>query len=358
VSGDLHVVGGDVEVVIRSGVVVDDGPAPDSGTLDATGCLVLPGWIDVQCNGGGGIDLTAEPERLWEVAALLPRFGVTAWLPTIVTSPPDRVDRALAALADRPPDLGPVAEPLGLHLEGPFLNPVRRGAHVAALLADPIADAGRAEGWSRDGGVAMVTLAPELPGGLDLARALAEREVVVSAGHTDASAAELAAAVDAGVSMVTHLFNGMNPLHHRAPGVPGTALADERLHVGVIADGVHVDGAVVALAWRLLGERFVLVTDGVAPMGAPGAAGQGVRLADGTLAGADLAMDGAVRNVASFTGAGLRAAATAASSAPASLLGDRSRGHLRPGARGDVVVLRPDGTVVATVVAGRVAGAS
>ena len=115
-------------------------------TLDATGCHVLPGLVDLQCNGAGGIDLTAEPERLWDVAALLPRFGVTAWLPTIVTSPPDRIDRALATLSDRPAGIGPIAEPLGLHLEGPFLNPVRRGAHDPSLLADPILDLGRAAG--------------------------------------------------------------------------------------------------------------------------------------------------------------------------------------------------------------------
>jgi N-acetylglucosamine-6-phosphate deacetylase len=144
----------------------------------------------------------------------------------------------------------------------------------------------------------------------------------------------------------------MNPLHHRAPGVPGTALADERLHVGVIADGVHVDPVVVRLAHRLLHDRFVLVTDAVAPMGTPGAAGKGVRLADGTLAGADLAMNDAVANLAAYTGAGLGAAVSSASSAPAAAIGAGERGHLRPGARGDVVVLRPDGTVEATVISG------
>jgi N-acetylglucosamine-6-phosphate deacetylase len=323
--------------------------------LDADGGIVVPGFVDLQCNGAGGIDLTAEPERLWEVAALLPRFGVTAWLPTIVTSPPDRVDRALAALGARPAGLGTIAEPLGLHVEGPFLNPVRRGAHDPALLADPAADAGRIAGWSRETGVALVTLAPELPGALDLLRALTDRGVIVAAGHTDAGYDEMHAAVDAGVSMVTHLFNGMNALHHRAPGVPGAALSDERLHAGMIADGVHVDPAVVALAWRLLGERFVLVTDAVAPMGTPGATGQGVRLGDGTLAGADLPMDGAVRNLTAFTGCTLREAARAASAHPATVLGDPTRGHLDPGARGDLVVLSPDGEVRATVIAGEFA---
>jgi N-acetylglucosamine-6-phosphate deacetylase len=356
-TGSLDVVGDGVAVAIRDGTVVDAGVASHdaAASLDAAGGVVVPGFVDLQCNGAVGIDLTTEPERMWEVAAALPRFGVTAWLPTIVTSPPDRAERALAALADRPAGMPPLAEPLGLHLEGPFLNPARRGAHDPSLLADPAAEADRAATWSRARGVAVVTLAPELPGALDLARALRAAGVVVAAGHTDATYEQLEEAADAGVSMVTHLFNGMSPLHHRRPGVPGAALTDGRLRVGVIADGVHVHPAAVALAWRLLGERFVLVTDAVAALGTDAAGGQGVRLPDGTLAGADLGMDAAVANLAGFAGTSLADAAAAASAAPAAALGDATRGHLRTGARGDLVVLGPDGRARTTVVGGRVA---
>jgi N-acetylglucosamine-6-phosphate deacetylase len=368
----LAVVGGDVDVHVDGDRVVAVGaglgPPIGAAVVDAAGCTVVAGFVDLQCNGAGGVDLTSEPERLWEVAALLPRYGVTAWLPTIVTAPPDATQRALAALADRPsaPAGKPVAEPIGLHLEGPFLAPSRRGAHDPHHLADPLADGARAATWSREAGVAMVTLAPELPGALDLAEALLGRGVVVAAGHTDATASQAAGAADRGVTVVTHLFNAMAPLHHRAPGLAGAALTDPRWRCGVIADGLHLDPAVVALAWSALGERLVLVTDAVAALGAPPgpvplagampeATGHGVRLADGTLAGSDLSMDRAVRNLAAFSGCSLTEAAAAASAAPASVLGLAERGQLAPGALADVVVLSPGGEVVATIVRGVVA---
>jgi N-acetylglucosamine-6-phosphate deacetylase len=212
----------------------------------------------------------------------------------------------------------------------------------------------------------MVTLAPELPGALDLAEELSGRDVVVAAGHTNATAEEAAAAADRGVGMVTHLFNAMAPLHHRAPGLVGAALTDNRWRCGLIADGLHVDPAVVALAWAALGPRLVLVTDAVAALGAPSgpvplagatvhASGDGVRLPDGTLAGSDLSMDRAVRNLARFARCRLHEAAAAAAASPAAVLGLDDRGRLEPEAVADVVVLSPDGEVVATIVRGAVA---
>lgn len=364
--GDLFITGGDVDVAVRAGTIeaVGSGLRRPAGVdvLDAGSSVVLPGFIDLQCNGGFGIDLASEPKRLWELAALLPRTGVTAWLPAIVSAPPDITDGGLAALAAHPGGL--VAEPLGLHLEGPFLAPARRGAHDPRHLATP--DRDRASDWSAQAGVALVTLAPELPGALEVVRDLVGRGVVVAAGHSDATAEEAEAAIEAGVSFVTHLFNAMAPLHHRAPGLAGVALADDRLRAGVIADGVHLHPRAVAVAWRALGERLVLVTDAVAAMGAPDALARlgrqhvaagpdGVRLADGTLAGSDLSMDRAVRNLAELGGCTLREAAAAASSAPADVLGRSDRGRLVPGARGDVVLLTSAGEVVATVIGGHVA---
>ena len=296
------------------------GPSSAGRLLDAAGLCVVPGFVDLQCNGGFGIDLASEPERLWELAALLPRSGVTAWLPTIVTGPPEVRARALAALrAGPPPALAdvPLATPLGLHLEGPFLAPDRRGAHDPAWLRPPRrlgrlppvrpsrprglglvpaasrtwrpatpTPAGPASsrlfpgalqgaeelaaevaGWSPEAGVALVTLAPELPGALDLVRALAGRGVVVSAGHSSATAAQAEAAIDAGVRYVTHLFNAMAPLHHREPGLAGVALTDDGVAAGLIADGIHVDARAVRLAARALGPRLSLVTDAVAAQG-------------------------------------------------------------------------------------------
>jgi N-acetylglucosamine-6-phosphate deacetylase len=350
---DLVVRGGDVDVVVRDGVVVDGAAAPGSEVLDADGCLVVPGYLDLQCNGGFGIDLTAEPERLWELAEHLPRTGVTAWCPTIVTSPTDITDRARATLAAGPPPGWLGARPLGLHLEGPFLSPQRTGAHDRRHVSG--IDAERAASWSAAGGVAIVTMAPELDGGLDLVRALVSRGVVVSAGHSDATEAEARAAIDAGASLVTHLFNAMAPLHHRAPGLAGVALADERVRVGIIADGVHVHPTTVAAAWAALRSRLVLVTDAVAALGTDAATDGGVRLPDGTLAGSGVPMHRAVRNLAEFAARPLRAAVDAATTTPAAVLGRTDVGHLRAGGRGDLVVLRPDGELVATVVGGVVA---
>ncbi len=220
------------------------------------------------------------------------------------------------------------------------------------------------EGWSD--GVALVTLAPELPGALGVVRDLAEAGIVVAAGHSSATAAESRAAIDAGVRYVTHLFNAMVPLGHREPGLPGVALTDERVRVGVIADGVHVDPAVVALAARALGDRLTLVTDAVAALGAPGgpvrlasqwaeAGDDGVRLPDGTLAGSTLALDRAVRNLVAFAGVPLADALAAASAAPAATLGRTDRGTIAPGAVADIVLVDAGGGLVATVAAGRVA---
>jgi N-acetylglucosamine-6-phosphate deacetylase len=307
---------------------------------------------------------------LWEVAAVLPRWGVTAWLPTIVTAPAGARRRALEAWrAGPPPSLAggaALARPLGLHFEGPFLAPERRGAHPLKYVAAPDPALVESEGWA--GAVALVTLAPELPGALDLIRALVAQGIVVSAGHSSATAAEARAAVDAGVSYVTHLFNAMAPLHHREPGLAGVALSDDRLRAGLIADGLHVDPAVVAVAARALGDRLSLVTDAVAALGAPpgpvplgtltaevSAEDGGVRLPDGTLAGSTLALDQAVRNLVAFAGVPLADAVGAVTTVPARLLGLADRGTLDPGAAGDLVLLDDDGTLVATVIGGRVA---
>jgi N-acetylglucosamine-6-phosphate deacetylase len=361
--GQLIITGADVlregswvagDLVCRDGLVVD-GPE-DTGAeatrVDGSGLLVAPGFVDLQCNGGLGVDLTRAPERLWELAAALPRWGVTAWLPTIVTAPDGAIDAALAALAAGPPPGWTGAVPVGLHLEGPFLSPATRGAHPEALLREPSLDA--IAGWSRAAGVAVVTLAPDLPSADEVVRALVARGVVVSLGHTPATAAGATAAIDAGARWVTHLFNAMAPLHHREPGLAGVALTDDRVHVGLIADGIHVHPAAVALAQRALGPRLTLVTDAVAALGrAPAPEAGGVRLPDGTLAGSDLPMDQAVRNLVAFSGCDAAPALDAATAAPAAVLGDTGRGHLATGARADLVLLDPDLHVVSTWVAGQ-----
>jgi N-acetylglucosamine-6-phosphate deacetylase len=312
-----------------------------------------PGLVDLQVNGAHGIDLTAEPWRLWEVAAVLPAYGVTSFLPTVITSAPEMRAAALEALAaGRPPEVPRGAVPLGLHFEGPMIAPSRRGAHPETWLRPPSLEL--VDGWSREAGVLMATIAPELPGALEVIEALVGRGVVVSIGHT--AAADVSAAIAAGASCFTHLFNAMPPLLHRVPGPVGAAL-DGSLVAGILVDGHHLDPAVVRLAWRLLGpSRFLSVSDTTAALGLSGAATLGdqevtveegaVRLADGTLAGSAASLLDCLRELVRVTGCGVDEALATATTTPARLMGiDRPD---------DRVLLGPSLDVVATVVGGEV----
>lgn len=388
VRGGIDVHGDPIDVVIRDGVIVSaTAPADstastapaDAPVLDAAGLTLAPGLIDLQVNGAGGVDITAEPERLWDVAAVLPRFGVTAFVPTVITSAPEARERALATLAAGPRTEGGRlgAVPLGLHFEGPMISPARKGAHPPQWLVEPSTEL--IEHWSRDAGVLMVTIAPELPGALDLIRSLAARGVVVSVGHTQASAATVEAAIAAGARMMTHLGNAMPPLLGRDPGPVGVALGGldgeyGGLAAGVIADGHHLDALTVNAAWRALGpssgrSRFIAVTDTTAALGIPDGpsrlgdqdvivADGTVRLADGTLAGSAASLPQCLQFLRTATGCTLAEAVGSCTSAAASLIADPTRGTLEVGARGDLTLLDTDTTalgVAATIVGGRIA---
>src|SRR5688572_19755320 len=221
-----------------------DEPAPPGvPVLPATGLSAEPGFIELQVNGIGDADFTADPSSISRGSALLPRHGVTSFLPTIVTSPRGTVEDALAVLGREFDG----AAPLGLHVEGPFLSPHRLGVHDPALRRDPELREIRA--WLA-GGTRMITLAPELPGALEAIEAVVEGGGVAAIGHTDADASTVRRAIDAGARYATHLFNAMPPLHHRAPGPVGALLADDRVTVGLIADGVHVDPLILGLVAR------------------------------------------------------------------------------------------------------------
>jgi N-acetylglucosamine-6-phosphate deacetylase len=361
VRGGSDVHGAPLDLAISDGVVVDDADGP---VLDATGLTVLPGLIDLQVNGCAGIDVTAEPTRLWEVGVALTTYGVTAFVPTVITSAPAARDEALRTWAAGPPPDWEGAEPLGLHFEGPFLSPARRGAHPEQWLTSP--DLELVAGWSRTAGVVMVTIAPELPRALDVIEALAARGVLVSVGHTDATAGEVQAAVAAGARCLTHLGNAMPPLRSREPGPVGTALGGAGLVAGVIADGHHHDPLFLSTVWRALGPgRFLSVSDTTAALGLPdGPVRLGdqqavvrdgtIRLADGTLAGSAASLPACLRTLQRTTGASLADVVATATTTPAGLLDDPQRGHVRRGARGDVTLVDADLTVAATVVGGRV----
>ena len=236
--------------------------------IDGTGLLLAPGLIELQLNGGFGHDFTADPESIWEVGARLPASGVTAFLPTIVSSPAATVRRAQAVLAAGPPPGYRGAVPLGLHLEGPFLSPDAAGAHDPAALRLP--DPGEAASWTPAAGVRLVTLAPELPGALEAIAVLAGNGVTVAAGHSRATYDEAVAAIAAGIRYGTHLFNAMPPIDHREPGLVAALLEDPRVVIGLIPDGIHVHPALVRLVRDLVGiDRFSVVTDGTAAMGMP-----------------------------------------------------------------------------------------
>ena len=313
--------------------------------------------MDLQVNGFHGHDAPDGPAAISGISQCLPRTGVTAFLPTIISRPLDEGRRFVAAAAEAD---APGARVLGAHLEGPFLNPRRGGAHDPACMWPPTADrvAALLERPPR-----MMTLAPELENGVEAVRTLTCAGVTVSIGHSDATYEQALAAVEAGARFATHLFNAMPPLHHRAPGVVGATLDDGRVTAGLVADRIHVHPTLLALAFCAKGAgRLALTTDQVSAAGMPpgryrisGRAvvrkGDEVRLADGTLAGSAATMDLLVRNAAAQFG--LQAALTMASRTPARLLGLHRLGRLAAGCEADLVVLSRDLRVVRTLVAGR-----
>lgn len=322
--------------------------------------IVAPGFIDLQVNGGHGIDFGEEPERMGEVAEWLPETGCTAFLPTIISSFAERYRRVFDTLPAIEDAAG--ARVLGLHLEGPFLAPAKKGAH--SLEAIEGADDALFDELLEEGAVRLVTLAPERSGALQRIARLVERGVLVSLGHSNATYEQFEAGIDAGARMATHLFNAMSQLDSRAPGAAGAALVDERVTVGLIADGIHTHPATLALTARAKGrDGIALVSDMMAAAGMPPGSyslndipvvvdDTSARLADGRLAGSILTMDAAVQNMAAWGGVSIADALTMASTIPARLLGRDDLGVIEPGTQADLVILHPDLAVAETWIAG------
>jgi N-acetylglucosamine-6-phosphate deacetylase len=330
------------EVVVDGGVIAEIRPARGA-VPDVT---LVPGFVDLQVNGIGTVDVAVAAGDDWATLdrALLAQ-GVTTWCPTLTTAPLRALEEALRRVgnaagrpAGRRPDIA------GAHLEGPFL--AVPGAHRPELLRPEVDRA-----WldSVAGMARIVTLAPELPGALEAVSALSARGVLVALGHSACDAETAMAAAAAGARLVTHLGNAMGEFRPRAPGLLGAALADERLSVSVIADGVHSHPVFLRTVFAAKSPGSVaLVTDAVAS-----SAGTGVppRLPDGTLAGSVLTMDGALSAVVRHRATGLAGAVESASTTPARLLGLRDRGAIAPGLRADLVALEggADGWSVASV---------
>ncbi len=336
VGGSL--VPGDVEIV--------DGRIGRVGvpTPNGRGRIAVPGFIDLQVNGFGGVDfLEADAAGYRRAGEALLETGVTGYLPTLITTPEDELVAAMREI----PIVAEGPRILGIHLEGPFLSPIRLGTHPASARRDP--EPKLLERLLAAGPVRIMTIAPELPGAGALIDALHSRGVTVSCGHSDATAEQANAAFDRGVHTVTHLFNAMRPFEHRDPGIAGAALARDDVIVQIINDGVHLAPDTVGLVWHAAAGRVALVTDATAGAGvSDGAYSLGslevvvrdgaVRGPNGVLAGSVLTMIDAVRNLHAL-GVGLAEAIGAATSVPASVLGLPTLGRLDRDLPADLVVV-------------------
>lgn len=355
-------------VVIRDGRIaaLDFSPAsPSEADFDFGEALITPGLIDLQLNGGLGLDFTQQPETVEIVAEAVSKWGVTAFLPTFITAPFETYHAALQYLQDRKP-ARPGAHVLGAHLEGPYLNPAFRGAHDASFIREPsLGELNRLLTYSS---LKFITLAPEEPGGLELIRQAAAHGILLATGHSGATYEQGLAAFAAGATCATHLFNAMPPLHHRKPGLVGAVLDRPDVTANLIVDGIHLHPAIVKLIYRLKGwQHTCLVTDAMAGMGmAPGRyelAGQVVvvdktsaRLAErDTLAGSILTLNAALRNMVEFSGCPPYEAVAMATVVPARLLGIADhKGRLQPGFEADIAVFSPDFEPLLTIAGGTV----
>jgi N-acetylglucosamine-6-phosphate deacetylase len=343
---------------------------PDDDVVDLAGRWVLPGFVDIHVHGGGGMSFTdGDDHQAGQVAEFHARHGTTSIVASLVTAPLAELEHRAAMLADLAAD-GVIA---GVHLEGPFLSAARCGAQDPRYLIPPdravlarLIKAGRGE-------LRMITIAPELPGALDLVKDTVDAGITAAIGHTDATAAEASAAIDAGASHATHLFNGMRPLHHRAPGAVGALLDRREVTCEVIADGVHLADPVVRVVASAAGPgRLALVSDAMAAAGLPDGryrlGSQQVRVAGGVarLAGGDSGTDATaaiagstvtvadlVRRAVGEIGLSAPAVAAAASGTPAQAIGLADQaGALQPGRAADLVVCDNDFRTVAVMKAG------
>lgn len=343
-------------------------PAGETAPLSFPDGTLVPGLIDLQVNGGAGVDCSrCGPEDYDVLGRYLAATGVTAYLPTIVSAPLEEMRHAIEVAAAAMARRGFLPVIAGVHMEGPYLNPLRRGAHRTQDLRHPSVEEIAETVRRARGALRLVTLAPELEGAEAVVRRLAADGIIVALGHTDAGYDEIGAAAQWGARMMTHVFNAMRGIHHREPGAAGGALLWPGLVVGVIADLVHLHPAILALIARVAGPgRVALVTDAMAAAGMERGTftlgpqtvelRSGVpRLPDGALAGSVLQLVRAVRNFADAAGVGLRDAVQAATLVPARLLGLSRKGRIARDCDADLVVLDRDGVVALTLVGGQVA---
>jgi N-acetylglucosamine-6-phosphate deacetylase len=367
-------------VLLEGGRVASVDPRPRldpaaASVIDVRECFVVPGFIDVHVHGVEGADTLDDGTPVAQIAATLPRYGVTSFCPTTVACPPDRLTAVLeqvrSARTSRPPGSARV---LPAHLESNFINPEYRGAQPAECLRKPLEPAPDGMFSARDildaidaarPEVGIVTLAPELPGAIDLIRSLAAHGHRVSLGHSGASYEEAIAGIEAGARHATHLFNRMTPIAHRQPGLAGAVLARDEIAAELICDAYHVHPGICRVAIAAKGTRGIMaITDGTGGSGlAPGSfarlggrrirvSDEAVVLDDGTLAGSSLTMDRAFRMIVDRFGRSVIDAAAMCATTPARELGLTGFGAIEEGAVADLVVLDREFRVVHTFIAG------
>jgi N-acetylglucosamine-6-phosphate deacetylase len=369
-------------------VVVEDGAIATVGTrggvevppqaklCDFGDGILVPGFVDIHIHGSAGCDvMQADASGRRGFEQFLARHGVTSYYPTTIAAPLDVTERALERLADGIEGAarensehdhagGGRAQPLGVHLEGPFLSHARCGAHRPEDLISPSVEIFDRFWQAARGHIRLMTIAPELGGAPEVIAEAAKRGVCVSLGHSDADLGSTRRGVAAGARHATHTFNAVRPLRHRDPGIVGEVLTNPHLTADIIVDGLHVDPTVVKLFLNAKGtENAVLITDATSATGMPDGKYQlgtlevevkdGKVVRDGKLAGSVLTMDRAVRNAMKFAGWDLQQAVRMASANPARVAGAQNKGVLQSGAGADFVVLSPGGEVRATVIRGK-----
>lgn len=368
-NGAVKVEGGKITEIIRDADALSAADTDGYEIVDLQGQLLLPGFVDVHVHGGGGYDaMHGDAEHIRGMSSYHAAHGTTSLLVTTLTADRPSIERAVVSILEAIEQGVDGADIAGIHLEGPFISPARCGAQHPAHVREPSVEELASYIRLAKGNVRLLTIAPERPQALEVIRYAVQQGVTVSLGHSDATLEEIRAAVRSGARHVTHMFNGMRPLHHREPGVAGAAMMLDELAVELICDGYHVHPELIDFIFRVKPrERVVLVTDAVSAAGLPDGDdyhlgglpcykkdGQ-VRLkSTGDLAGSCLTMDAALRHAMAYTGLALSEVLPALTINPARQAGISSRkGLIAPGMDADLIVLDNSYEVVATYVRGR-----
>jgi N-acetylglucosamine-6-phosphate deacetylase len=359
-------------LIIESGTIRELGSTQDvrmpagAERIDLSGLIASPGFIDPHIHGCGGVDvMDGTYESLNTISRIVAKHGTTAFLPTTVSSPCDVLTSAVEKLGRLIPRTFDGATPLGIHMEGPFINARKRGAHKAASIMAP--DAAMFRRWSHvsNGNIRLMTVAPELEGMDGIYTAAEDQHTIVAIGHSDATYAETSVAADRGACYAVHTFNAMREFTHREPGIAGAVLSDDRIFAEIIADGVHVAPSVIRMFARAKQKhRIVLVTDAISATGMP--AGRYVlgsdavevadgicRTADGRLAGSTLTQDVALKNMLAWTDLRFEDILMGLTLNPARALRLEKKGTLEPGSDADITILDADCRVIHTYVGGK-----